>query len=264
MKKTIITNSCDIQSYIKDIRKLPIVSHERQTQIFERLTSKTLTEDEKNALNEELILGNLRFVISIAKQYQGQGMDIMDLISEGNIGLIKAAERFDPNSGWVFISYAVWWVRQAIMSALNDHARTIRIPSNIIQESRKSRKKDGLSSHPAEVESALNIPYCINLDSPINEDGDTFIDVIVNKNAENPEDILNSPEELKKRISQLLGVLDDRERVIIEKSFGIYGQESNLEELGEEFKCTKERIRQIRDKSMKKLRNESFILFKYL
>ena len=263
MKKTIITNSCDIQLYIKDIRKLPVISHERQDEIFDRLTSKNITEEEKKKLNDELILGNLRFVISIAKQYQNQGMDIMDLISEGNIGLMKAAERFDPNSGWVFISYAVWWVRQSIMSALNEYARTIRVPSNIIQEHRKSRKKEGVGDTPEDPH-GYNLPHCINLGSPINDEGDTFLDLIPNKNAGNPEDIINSPEEVKKRVKQLLSILDDRERVIIEKSFGIYGQESNLEELGEEFKCTKERIRQIRDKSMKKLRNESFELFKYL
>lgn len=264
MKKNIITNACDIQSYIKDIKKLPVVSHTRQDEIFDKLRSKDITEEEKTKLNEELILGNLRFVISIAKQYQNQGLDIMDLIAEGNIGLIKAAERFDPNSGWVFISYAVWWIRQSIMSTLNEHSRTIRLPSNIIQEYRKSQRGGVLKEIPDDPGLSYTIPHCFNIDSPINEEGDTFLDLIPNKNADNPEDLINSPDEIKKRISQLLSILDERERVIIEKSYGLNGEESNLEELGEEFNCTKERIRQIRDKSMKKLRNESFGLLKYL
>ena len=141
MKKSIITNTEEIQQYIKDIRKIPVVSHERQEEIFILLNNKNIDKKLKKELFDELVVGNLRFVISVAKMYQGQGLDIMDLISEGNIGLMKAAERFDPTSGLKFISYAVWWVKQSIMASLNENSRMIRLPSNIIQENQKRRKK---------------------------------------------------------------------------------------------------------------------------
>lgn len=269
MKKSIIINTEEIQQYIRDIRKIPVITHERQEEIFELLKSKNLTNKEKKKLYDELVVGNLRFVISIAKSYQNQGMDFMDIVSEGNIGLIKAAERFDPTSGVKFISYAVWWVRQSIMASLNDNSRTIRLPSNIIQESQKQKKEETLSNHNLiinqdEDQSNVNLPYCVGLNSEINEDGDQLIDIIPNQNADNPENSLNSIDEIKKKVSLMLSVLDEREKTIIEKYYGLTGIESNLEDLGEEFGCTKERIRQLRDKAIKKLRNESFVLLKYL
>lgn len=269
MKKSIIINTEEIQQYIKDIRKIPVITHDRQEEIFELLKSKNLSKKDRKELYDELVVGNLRFVISIAKSYQNQGMDFMDIISEGNIGLIKAAERFDPTSGVKFISYAVWWVRQSIMASLNDNSRTIRLPSNIIQESQKQRKEESLDNHNLIInqeddQSNSNLPYCVGLNSEINEDGDQLIDIIPNQNADNPENSLNSIEEIKKKVSLMLSVLDDREKTIIERYYGLTGIESNLEDLGEEFGCTKERIRQLRDKAIKKLRNESFVLLKYL
>jgi len=269
MKKSIITNTDEIQQYIKDIRKIPVISHEKQEEIFVLLKDKNTTKTEKEKLYNELVVGNLRFVISVAKMYQNQGMDIMDLISEGNIGLMKAAERFDPSSGFKFISYAVWWIKQSMMASLNDNARTIRIPSNLVQEAQK-RKKEEISEEDQfyiqkdEQPTSTELPYCIGLYSEINEDGDTLIDLIPNKNADNPEAFINSPEEIKKKVNLMLGVLDDREKIIIERYYGLTGVESNLEDLGEEFGCTKERIRQLRDKAIKKLRNESFGLLNYL
>jgi len=269
MKKSIITNTDEIQQYIKDIRKIPVISHEKQEEIFVLLKDKNTTKTEKEKLYNELVVGNLRFVISVAKMYQNQGMDIMDLISEGNIGLMKAAERFDPSSGFKFISYAVWWIKQSMMASLNDNARTIRIPSNLVQEAQK-RKKEEISEEDQfyiqkeDQPVATELPYCIGLYNEINEDGDTLIDMIPNKNADNPEAFINSPEEIKKKVNLMLGVLDDREKIIIERYYGLTGVESNLEDLGEEFGCTKERIRQLRDKAIKKLRNESFGLLNYL
>ena len=140
MKKSYLTNSEEIQEYIKDLKKIPVISHERQEQIFSELQSKSLTKEHKKELLDELVLGSLRFVITIAKSYQNQGLTLSDIISEGNIGLIKAAERFDPTSGVKFISYAVHWVRQSIMSSLNENGRTIRIPSNLVQEAQKEKK----------------------------------------------------------------------------------------------------------------------------
>jgi RNA polymerase primary sigma factor len=271
MKKSIIVNTEEIQQYIKDIRKIPVISHERQEEIFTLLNSKQILKSQKTDLLNELIVGNLRFVISVAKMYQNQGMDIMDCISEGNIGLIKAAERFDPTSGLKFISYAVWWVRQSIMASLNENSRTIRIPSNLVQEAQKQRKKEQIGVEDQfyldkdnETVFGQNLPYCVGLYSQINEDGDTLIDLIPNKNADNPEEFLNSPEEIKKKVAKMLNVLDDREKIIITKYYGLTGVESNLDDLGEEFGCTKERIRQLRDKAIKKLRNESFGLLNYL
>jgi len=270
MKKSIINNTEEIQQYIKDIRKFPVISHQRQEEIFTLLNNKKTSKEEKSKLNEELVVGNLRFVISVAKMFQNQGMDIMDLISEGNIGLIKAAERFDPTTGLKFISYAVWWVRQSIMASLNENARTIRLPSNLIQESQKAKKEEVSQednffiNNSDEPVNTINLPYCVGLYKTINDEGDQLIDMIPNKNAESPDAILNSPEEMKKKVSLMLSILDEREKIIIERYYGLTGIESNLDDLGEEFGCTKERIRQLRDKAIKKLRNESFGLLNYL
>jgi RNA polymerase primary sigma factor len=269
MKKTKIHSSDEIQEYIKDIRRIPVMTHVRQDEIFLLLQDKKLSKEEKKKLYDELVVGNLRFVISVAAGYQNQGMMLSDIINEGNIGLIKAAERFDPTSGLKFISYAVWWVRQSIMASLNDNARTIRLPSNLVQEAQKNKKEEideennfFINNSDEPVES--NLPYCVGLYKQINEEGDQLIDIIPNKDAESPEAIINSPEEIKKKVAQMLSVLDEREKIIIEKYYGLTGVESNLDDLGEEFGCTKERIRQLRDKAIKKLRNESFELLNYL
>jgi RNA polymerase primary sigma factor len=156
------------------------------------------------------------------------------------------------------------------MASLNENARTIRIPSNLVQEAQKQKKKEEIveeDSHlfSQEINNLTNdLPYCVGLFNEINEEGDTLIDVIPNKNAESPDQILNSTEEIKKKVHLMLSVLDERERTIVTKYFGLTGVESNLEDLGEEFGCTKERIRQLKDKAIKKLRNESFELLNYL
>jgi RNA polymerase primary sigma factor len=145
MKKPFLTNSDEIQEYIKDLRKIPVMTYERQDEIFLELQNKKITKERQKQLFDELVTGNLRFVITISKMYQNSGMDLIDIISEGNIGLIKAAERFDPSSGFKFISYAVWWIKQSIMSSLNENVRTIRLPSNIVQENQKKKKNNQLS-----------------------------------------------------------------------------------------------------------------------
>jgi len=271
MKKSFLANTEEIQQYIRDIKKIPTITHQRQEEIFLLLTNKDITKKEKKELYDELVIGNLKFVISVSKGYQNQGLDILDLISEGNIGLIKAAERFDPTSGLKFISYAVWWIRQSIMQSLNDNCRTIRIPSNLVQDAQKAKKENMseednffINNDEQDIVVSPTLPYCVGLYKEINEEGDQLIDIIPNKNIENPEDILNTPEEIKKKVSLMLSVLDDREKTIIERYYGLTGVESNLEDLGEEFGCTKERIRQLRDKAIKKLRNESFGLLNYL
>ena len=264
-KKTSITNSEEIGQYVKDIKKIPVLTQEKQEEIFKKLNDKNTKKGEKTKLYNELVLGNLRFVISISKSYQGQGLDLLDLISEGNIGLIKAAEKFDPTSGVKFISYAVWWIKQSMMSALNDLSRTIRIPSNVIQDSQKTKKdeerqQDNFIVTDDDISSA-SLPRCISLSNVINDEGDELVDVIINPNINLTDKIFNSKSDIKSRVASMLSVLDEREKIIIDKSFGLSGIQSNLDDLGEEFGCTKERIRQLRDKSIQKLRNYASELF---
>jgi RNA polymerase primary sigma factor len=262
MQKSRIINTDEVQNYLKDLKKIPVITHERQDEIFKLLKDKDIIDKEKEKVYEELVVGNLRFVVSIAKQYQNQGLDLLDLISEGNIGLLKSVDRFDPSSGLKFISYAVWWIKQSMMAALNEHSRTIRIPSNLIQETQKNKKGDHGDNTVREI--SYTLPYCVQLSQEINEDGDELIDIIRDPNEQNPEDIFGSSEEIRKRVSAILSVLDDREKIIIEKYFGLNGVQSNLDDLGEEFQCTKERVRQLKDKAIKKLRNESYSLLNYL
>lgn len=267
MSKSILQNTEELQLYIKDLKKIPVITHERQDEIFVLLQNTNISKKERESLLEELVLGNLRFVISVAKIYQNQGLPLNDLINEGNIGLIKAANRFNPESGLRFISYAVWWVKQSIMASLNEYSRTIRVPSNVIQESQKEKRNqndDEFSLNKDESNYYSFIPSCVSLDNEINEEGDQLIDIVPNRNADNPENSLNTKDEIKKRVALMLSVLDEREKTIIERYYGLNGVESNLDDLGEEFGCTKERIRQLRDKAIKKLRNESYSLFNYL
>ena len=259
----------EISHYLKDIKKLPIADKERLDVILKNLKRKDLTKEQKSENLQELVKGNLRFVISVAKQFQNQGMDLADLISEGNIGLMRAAEEFNPSKKIKFISYAVWWIRQSIMASLNENSRTIRLPSNIIQDQQKQRKVN-LNPYDEDYydkvteQTLLSLPYTVDLSQEINDEGDQLIDIIVNKDAMDPETFLNTDEERKMHVRNALSILNEKERIIIEKYFGLCGVESNLEDLGEEFGCTKERIRQLKEKAMKKLRNESFTLLKYL
>ncbi len=267
MQNTNFLNTEEIQFYLKDIKKLPVSDKQRLTTIVKGLQNKSITTEERTDLLKQLVLGNLRFVISVAKNFQNQGMDLPDLISEGNIGLIKAAEEFDPKRKIKFISYAVWWIRQSIMSSLNDNSRTIRIPSNIIQEQQKLKKMffDEYENPEKLLEiPTLSIPKCVNLSTPINEEGDELIDIIVNHDSFSPEAYVINQDQTKEQVRKLLTLLSEKERIIITKYFGLDGVECNLEDLGEQFGCTKERIRQLKEKAMKKLRNESFTLLNYL
>ncbi len=268
MVKTRIIYTNEFQNYLKDLKKNPVITHERQNEIFEELKKKTITKEEKKKLHNELIVGNLRFVVSIAKQYQNHGLDLADLVSEGNIGLLKAVNKFDPSTGLKFISYAVWWIKQSIMASLNENSRTIRIPSNLIQETQKSKKEEPTNyyddSSNTVTEIFYTLPHCVGLNNPINDEGDELIDIIRDPNEQSPENIFSSAEETKKKVAEMLSVLDEREKIIIEKYFGLNGVEYNLDVLGEEFHCTKERVRQIKDKAIKKLRNESYSLLNNL
>ena len=188
---------------------------------------------------------------------------MMDLISEGNLGLIKAAERFDPTNGVKFISYAVWWVKQSILQSLNENARTIRLPVNVVQELHRAKKE--VDKGISELDDRLaTLPTTINLEQTINEDGDTLLDMIINHNASMPDEGLNTEDMLKDKLLSILNILEEREKIIIEDYFGLTGTPRTLEDIGNDFNLTKERVRQIKEKALRKLRNECSTLFDYL
>jgi RNA polymerase primary sigma factor len=256
-------NQEEIQVYLKDIRKIKVMTPEREKVLAERMMSETLTQREKDAIHKELLEGNLRFVITVAKQYQNQGLDFPDLIAEGNLGLMKAIQNFDWTKNLRFISYAVWWVKQSILQSLNDNARTIRLPVNVVQDLQRAKRE--IESTGGTLEARFqNLPSMIDLDMHINEDGDTLVDIIHNPDAEMPDEVFNSKDMLKTKLIGLLGSLDERERAIIEDYFGLSGTPRTLEDIGGDFNLTKERVRQIKEKALRKLRNDSSILFDYM
>ncbi len=262
-KSTIPINQEEIASYLKDIRKLRVMTPERERELAEIMLSPTTTEFQRKEIHKELLEGNLRFVITVSKQYQNQGLDLPDLIAEGNYGLMKAIENFDWSKRLRFISYAVWWVRQSILQSLNENARTIRLPVNVVQELHRAKKE--MDSTGVELpEKYVTLPYTVNLDNPLNEEGDTLLDVLNNPNAEQADKNLSTEDTLKNKLLSMLDVLDNRERVIIEDYFGLSGNTRTLEDIGSDFSLTKERVRQIKEKALRKLRNETGSLFDYL
>jgi RNA polymerase primary sigma factor len=236
---------------------------EREREIAKKMKSGQMTDSEKQKIHREMIEGNLRFVITVAKQYQNQGLDFPDLIAEGNLGLMKAIQNFDWNKDLRFISYAVWWVKQSILQSLNDNARTIRLPVNVVQELQRAKKEIESTDKKLDDKYAL-LPSLVDLDMSINEDGDTLVDVIKNENADAPDYAFENKDTFKKKLFSLLNVLDDREKVIVEDYFGISGPPRTLEDIGSDFNLTKERVRQIKEKALRKLRNESSALFDYI
>lgn len=256
-------NQEEISHYLKDIRRIKVMTPEREREIAKKMKSGQMTDSEKQKIHKEMIEGNLRFVITVAKQYQNQGLDFPDLIAEGNLGLMKAIQNFDWNKDLRFISYAVWWVKQSILQSLNDNARTIRLPVNVVQELQRAKKEIESTDKKLDDKYAL-LPSLVDLDMSINEDGDTLVDVIKNENADAPDYAFENKDTFKKKLFSLLNVLDDREKVIVEDYFGISGPPRTLEDIGSDFNLTKERVRQIKEKALRKLRNESSALFDYI
>ena len=262
-KSSIPINQEEIAGYLKDIRRIRVMTPERERILAQKMLSPEVTEQEKKMVQKELLEGNLRFVITVSKQYQNQGLDLSDLIAEGNYGLMKAIENFDWSKGLRFISYAVWWVRQSILQSLNENARTIRLPVNVVQELHRAKK--ALDATGVELpEKFASLPYTINLDNPLNEEGDTLVDILTNPNAELADAGLSTEDTLKKKLIEMLNVLDSRERLIIENYFGLSGNTRTLEDIGGDFSLTKERVRQIKEKALRKLRNETSSLFDYI
>ena len=262
-KSAIPINQEEINSYLKDIRKIKVMTPDRERELAEKMLSGNLSLSEKEEIQKELVEGNLRFVITVSKQYQNQGLDLPDLIAEGNYGLLKAIENFDWSKKLRFISYAVWWVRQSILQSLNENARTIRLPVNVVQELHKAKKDLELSGVEL-PDKFTNLPQVINLENPLNEDGDTLMDMLSNPNAELADAGLSTEQTLKDKLLGMLDVLDEREKVIIQDYFGLSGSTRTLEDIGNDFDLTKERVRQIKEKALRKLRNETSSLFDYM
>ena len=256
-------NQDEIQMYLKDIRKIKVMTPEREKQLAEIMASENCTPQQREQVEQELLEGNLRFVITVAKQYQNQGLDMSDLIAEGNYGLMKAIKNFDWDRNLRFISYAVWWIKQSILQSLNENSRTIRLPVNVVQDLHRA-KKEAEKTNKQIDEKYANLPYTTGLDNFINEDGDTLLDLIENENSVQPDESFHTEGLLKAKLLDIMGVLDERERAIVEDYYGITGTPRTLEDIGGDFSLTKERVRQIKEKALRKLRNESSTLFDYL
>jgi RNA polymerase primary sigma factor len=260
------------EKYLQEIRRTALITEEEEV-----ILARKIQQGDQEAL-EELTKANLRFVVSVAKQYQKKGLDIEDLISEGNIGLIKAAHKFDETRGFKFISYAVWWIRQCILQALVEQSRIVRLPlnrirtyNNISRAKLEFEQKYHTEPTNAELEEILKIDKrdiddiirsaCkhVSMDTPIHYDGCTRHDIMagedlsgMNKEAER--------EEIKQAIKEAMSILPKRDAGIIAYYFGLNGNgKMTLEEIGKKFSLTRERVRQIKEQSIRRMRNSTFM-----
>lgn len=249
--------------YLKDIRRIKVMTPEREKELAKIITNENCTEQQKEEIHQELLQGNLRFVITVAKQYQNQGLDLSDLIAEGNYGLMKAIKNFDWGRDFRFISYAVWWIKQSILQSLNENSRTIRLPVNVVQDLQKAKKEAQKTNGEIDAKFSM-LPKTMGLDNHINSEGDTLIDLITNDNSQSPDSAFNTEDVLKQKLQDVMKTLDEREKIIVMDYYGLSGNNKTLEEIGNDFGLTKERVRQIKEKALRKLRNESSILFDYL
>ncbi len=260
-----------VRMYLKEIGKVPLLSAEEEIELAKKMEMGD--EDSKKRLAE----ANLRLVVSIAKRYVGRGMLFLDLIQEGNLGLIKAVEKFDYRKGYKFSTYATWWIRQAITRAIADQARTIRIPvhmvetiNKLIRVSRQLLQELGREPTPEEIAEEMNMPVDrvreilkisqepVSLETPIGEEEDSHLgDFIQDDNVPVPADAAAFTL-LKEQLVEVLGTLTEREQKVLRLRFGLDdGRARTLEEVGKEFNVTRERIRQIEAKALRKLRHPS-------
>lgn len=264
-----------VTKYFKEVRKSTVITAEQEVEL-----SKRIQEGDDSAI-EELVFANLKFVISIAKEYQNQGLPLSDLINEGNYGLIKAATKFDHTRGFRFISYAVWWVKQSIIQSLNDNARTIRLPTNVINKLSQLRKEVdkfklenerepvyGDIEIEGETVEVFNFEQNVtkSLNDVINEDGSELYEIIENPNTVEVENFYDVDSIVKDELNKTLALLSDRERLIIEYYYGLDSnyEPMTLEAIGEKFNLTKERVRQIKHNALRKLRHNAYELFNVL
>src|ERR1035441_8466787 len=266
--------SASLDMYRQEIGRVDLLNSEMEIAIAKKI--KEEAHDSQRAL-EMLVKANLRFVVSVAKQYQNQGLSLGDLINEGNLGLIKAARRFDETRGFKFISYAVWWIRQSILQALAEQSRIVRLPlnrvgalnkigkaySNLEQEYEREPNSSELAKElqidSNEVTEALKISgRHISMDAPLTQgDENRLLDVIENEEYPAPDHLLMN-ESLKTEINRILSTLSDREAEVIKFYFGLNKEHSlTLEEIGERFNLTRERVRQIKEKAIRRLRHAS-------
>jgi RNA polymerase primary sigma factor len=278
-----ITNreSQSLEKYLQEIGKVDLLTPEEEVDLAQRIK-----QGDQAAL-EKLTKANLRFVVSVAKQYQNQGLTLSDLINEGNLGLIKAAQRFDETRGFKFISYAVWWIRQSILQALAEQSRIVRLPLNKVgslnkinkafsqleQEFEREPSADELAElleiNREEVETTLGVAARhVSVDAPFQEgEENSLLDVLENTNSPKTDAKLEYMESLRTEIERSLSTLTDRQRDVIKYYFGIGVEHPmSLEDIGEQFALTRERVRQIKDKAINKLRatSRSKLLKNYL
>jgi RNA polymerase primary sigma factor len=269
-----ITNreSQSLEKYLQEIGKVELITPEEEVQLAIRIK-----QGDQRAL-DRLTKANLRFVVSVAKQYQNQGLSLPDLINEGNLGLIKAAQRFDETRGFKFISYAVWWIRQSILQALAEQSRIVRLPLNKVgltnrinkafqqleQEFEREPSAEELAEildiDTDEVAATLSVSTRhVSMDSPLAEgEENTLVDVLENPNAEAADENIDHIESLKLEIERSLNTLTDRQQDVIRFFFGIgVDHPMSLEDIGDRFNLTRERVRQIKDKAITKLRSTS-------
>ena len=268
-----ITNreSASLDKYLQEIGREELISAEEEV-----ILAKKIRDGDQVAL-EKLTKSNLRFVVSVAKQYQNQGLSLPDLINEGNLGLIKAAKRFDETRGFKFISYAVWWIRQSILQALAEQARIVRLPLNQVGSLNKinkafSKLEQEFERTPSaeELATILELPEDkvadtlrvsgrhVSMDAPfVQGEENTLLDVLINSDSPKADNLLIS-ESLQREIERSLSTLTDRERDVVKLFYGIgYNHEFTLEEIGDKFDLTRERVRQIKEKAIKRLKHSS-------
>mgnify|MGYP001810489426 FL=1 len=267
-----ITNreSASLDKYLQEIGREELITVEDEVELAQRIK-----KGDQEAL-EKLTRANLRFVVSVAKQYQNQGLSLPDLINEGNLGLIKAAEKFDETRGFKFISYAVWWIRQSILQALAEQSRIVRLPLNQVGSLNKINKalskfeqENERMPSPEELSEILDIPRDkiadtlrvsgrhVSVDAPfVDGEDNSLLDVLVNNDSPNADRGLVN-ESLNKEIERALSTLTERERDIVKYFFGIGTSEMTLEEIGEYFGLTRERVRQIKEKAIRRLRHSA-------
>jgi RNA polymerase primary sigma factor len=269
-----VTNreTASLDKYLQEIGRVELITAEEEVDLARRIK-----QGEQWAL-EKLTKANLRFVVSVSKQYQNQGLSLPDLINEGNLGLIKAAQRFDETRGFKFISYAVWWIRQSILQALAEQSRIVRLPLNKIGSINKINKtfaklEQEFEREPSADEIALVLEMApediketmknngrhVSMDAPLstNEDGGSMYDVLIDGDLPSPEGGLIN-ESLQREIDRALTTLTSREADVVRLYFGLSGQHPlTLEEIGEKFELTRERVRQIKEKAVRRLKHTS-------
>ncbi|MBR5371424.1 MAG: RNA polymerase sigma factor RpoD [Oscillospiraceae bacterium] len=267
-------NSDDpVKIYLKDIGRVPLLTNEEEVELARRLAENPNDQAAKNRLSE----ANLRLVVSIAKKYVGRGMQFLDLIQEGNMGLLKAVDKFDYTKGYKFSTYATWWIRQSITRAIADQARTIRIPVHMVENITRVKKAQSQLLHingkePTEDEIAdfLGMPAervrevirisqdPVSLETPIGEEEDSHLgDFIQDDHAQSPNDAANNTM-LKEQLNEVLATLTQREADVLRMRYGLDNeQQKTLEDVGKAFNVTRERIRQIEAKALRKLRHPS-------